>query len=488
VQKWIRKLVPAAALLAMVTAAVPAAPASAAPYRSYNYSYWGETVASPQSYLPETSIDGKGLGIGGFRAPEDLFVARNGTVYLLDSGNGRVVVMDGNWQVKATIDGFDNGGTAESFNNPQGIFATEAGDIYVADTDNGRIVQLNAAGGLVRIIGAPKSDVFRADFKFHPKKIALDKAGRIYVVGKGVFDGIMEFGSDGEFSGFLGTNRVRFDAVDYFWKIVSTKKQREQMVQFVPTEFTSLDLSEDGFIFASNADAFSDAPLKKLNPTGFDVLRREGYFSPRGDLRFESTITGPGNSLFIDVKVGESGMYSGLDARKGRIFTYDEDGNLLYIFGQLGLQEGTFKNPVAVERLGDRMLVLDKGYNRISVFRPTIFASTVNEAVMHHYNGEEEKSADAWRKVIRLNANYEIAYIGIGKSLLRQGKYKESLYYFKNGMSRYYYSKAYQMYRKEVLGRYFGTAMTVAVALAAALIAYRIFRRFRRKGAVTHAA
>lgn len=479
--KWLRNLL----LVSVLLASFNAPSALAAPYEGYNYSYWGDPVASPHAYLPDRSIEGAALGIGNFNAPEDLFVA-NDKVYVMDSGNSRIVILDKNWDVIRIIDGFDNNAKRETFTNAQGIFASETGEIYVADTDNSRIVVLTEAGDLIRMIGAPKSEVLREGFEFFPKKVSLDKAKRIYVVGKGVFDGIMEFDPEGEFNGFLGTNRVRFNAIDYFWKVVSTQKQRDQMEQFVPTEFTNLDISDDGFIYAANADAYTWQPLKKLNPTGFDVLRREGYASPRGDLRFRNTVAGPGNSVFTDIVVGENGMYSGLDIRKGRIFTYDEDGNLLYIFGQYGVQDGTFKTPAALDRIGDKFIVLDKGYNRISVFEPTAFGRSVNEAVGYHYNGKEDLSAKAWEKVLRLDANYEIAYIGIGKAKLRQGLHKESLYYFKNGMSRYYYSKAYQMYRKEWMRQHFGTFMTGFTILAIALIILRVWIG-RKKEAGAHA-
>ncbi len=59
-------------------------------------------------------------------------------------------------------------------------------------------------------------------------------------------------------------------------------------------------------------------------------------------------------SSFIDVVVDDSGRYSALDATRGRIFTYDDDGNLLYIFGGLGNQMGTFTRPVALATMGKR--------------------------------------------------------------------------------------------------------------------------------------
>jgi hypothetical protein len=181
-------------------------------------------------------------------------------------------------------------------------------------------------------------------------------------------------------------------------------------------------------------------------------------------------------------------MYHALDSNRGRIFTYDEDGKLLYITGQIGVQRGTFKIPTAIEISGDRLMVLDKGANQLTVFEPTQFGRTVNEAVKLHSEGDEIASAEQWRQVLRLNANYEIAYIGIGKALLRQEKNKEAMEYFKLGMSRKYYSKAFQRYRKEVMKEQFGTGMTVLVLITAGFFVYKfIIRSARRRREGMHA-
>src|SRR5690625_5098314 len=132
----------------------------------------------------------------------------------------------------------------------------------------------------------------------------------------------------------------------------------------------------------------------------------------------------------------EYGVYSALDYKRGRIFTYDEDGNLLYVFGQIGEQRGTFRSPVALARINEDILVLDKGFNRLTRFKPTQFGQLVNQAVMYYNEGNDQKSAEYWHDVLQLDANYEVAYVGIGKALLMEGKNKEAMEYFENGYSR----------------------------------------------------
>ena len=64
-------------------------------------------------------------------------------------------------------------------------------------------------------------------------------------------------------------------------------------------------------------------------------------------------------------------------------------------------------------------------------------------------DGEYEASGEAWQKVIDLNGNYDLAYIGIGRSLLRQQRYREAMDYFELKWDVENYSKAFQYYRKE---------------------------------------
>ena len=50
---------------------------------------------------------------------------------------------------------------------------------------------------------------------------------------------------------------------------------------------------------------------------------------------------------------------------------------------------------------------------------------------------------------MNMNGNYDLAYIGIGRSLLRQKKYHEAMEYFKLKLDDDNYSKAFKQYRKE---------------------------------------
>ena len=62
--------------------------------------------------------------------------------------------------------------------------------------------------------------------------------------------------------------------------------------------------------------------------------------------------------------------------------------------------------------------------------------------------GDYEASGETWRKVMAMNGNYDQAYIGIGRALMRQGEYHEAMKYFKLKWDTTNYSKAFKQYRK----------------------------------------
>ncbi|OPA76359.1 hypothetical protein BVG16_18670 [Paenibacillus selenitireducens] len=291
----------------------------------------------------------------------------------------------------------------------------------------------------------------------------------------------MEFDAAGQFIGFIGTNRVKFSPIDLFWKRISTRSQREQMQLFIPLEFNNMDIDRDGFIYTTTSEEKSDQPIKRLNPSGLDILRAKGYFAPKGDIHTLDVGSAPGSSIFIDVVSDEGGMYSALDAKRGRIFTYDKDGNLLYVFGGLGSQQGKFRTPSAIAMLDDKLLVLDKDNNRLTLFQPTMYGSLIREAVISLYNGETEKSTSAWRQVLQLNGNLEVAYIGIGKSSLKNGDNRAAMKYFELGNNRDNYSEAFKRYRKEIVFEHFGSIMLTIALMIGGSIAVVKFASRRRK-------
>ncbi len=463
------------------------ASAYAAPYSSYTYDWWKNAVPSASAYVPSIVVDGADMGVGPLKNPGDLYV-RGDRIYVADSGNNRVVCTDRNFRPYMVISSFHVPDGIDGFDEPKGVFVTEAGHIYVADKGNERIVEFDSEGEIVRIIGKPRSDVegvLSEDMIYRPLRVGVDRAGRVYVIADGIFDGIMEFGVDGGFKGFMGAPKVAPNPWEYFWSKISTKEQKRRRALFLPIEYSSLDIDGRGFIYASVSGGATqkEEAVRRLNPTGVDVLRRTGSFPPVGDVDFpheESEASITGRSVLIDVAARENGMYSVLDRQRCRIFTYDENGELLYIFGARGDVRGAFRNPVAIDWMGEAFLVLDEANGCLTKLEPTEYASFMHQAIDLHNQGKYDEAADMWRNVLRYNANCEAAYIGIGRSLMRQGLYSEAMDNFKLGNSREGYSKAFKLHKKEVANRTFGYVMTAVVVVILALAVLRKVRLFSR--------
>lgn len=72
-------------------------PARAAevPYQTYTYDKWNNTTPAPNGYLPTRSISGAELGCGDFKNASDMFYCEaRGELYIVDSGNARIVILD----------------------------------------------------------------------------------------------------------------------------------------------------------------------------------------------------------------------------------------------------------------------------------------------------------------------------------------------------------------------------------------------------------
>ena len=103
-----------------------------------------------------------------------------------------------------------------------------------------------------------------------------------------------------------------------------------------------------------------------------------------------------------------------------------------------------------------------------------------------YYRGDEEQAFELFSQTIEMNANLEFAYTGIGKSLLRKGQYYEAMSYFKRSMDQANYSKAFLLYRKELLREHFSLIMSIGLAvIVGAWICVKIRRSWVRKKVVS---
>lgn len=434
-------------------------------YYTYTYDYFSDVMESPDAYSAQARIFGIDFGIGDFSQPQGMYAAGN-SIYVADTGNNRIVELfvgtDG-ITLSRVIDTFKNGGEDDTFKAPNDVFVAGNGDIYVCDTNNNRVVHLDQDLNVVKTLVQPVDETYDASQEFLPTKAVVDAAGRVLVLGRNVNKGVMQYSPEGNFTGYIGASEVTFSMIDYIWKKLATQAQRAQMEQFVPTEYNNIALDVDGFIYVTTSvfsewDLLSDKakPIRKLNSMGTDILIKNGKTPPIGDLYWGTAGGVSGSSKLIDVTPLENDTYYAIDRTRCRIFGYDSQGNLLYAFGGNGNTLGTFIFPVALDHIGNDLYVLDGRMNCITRFVLTDYGRMINNALDAYQKGDYDLSADYWRDVLKVNGNYDLAYNGIGRALLRQERYKEAMEYFE---VKYYdknYSKAFKLYRKEWIEEHIG--------------------------------
>ena len=459
---------------------------AAVPYATYTYDIDGNLALSPDAYVPDRLIDADDLLLDerGINSAKDLFVDSHENVYIADTKNNRILVCDKDFKVQFAIGQFYNqNGIMDSLAEPQGVFVNEV-DIFVADTENNRIVVFDRfSGEFKRIIEQPSSDVFPEGSVYKPVAVAVDTAGRIYVVSSTTTYGVISMNTDGTFLGFLGAQKVTPSAFDIFWRNFQTKAQREQSLQYVPTEYNNITIDEDGFIYVttSTIDEGSQqsaidtksksadyAPVKKLNPKGTDVMSRNGFYPPSGEVKVQTEgladgeISGP--SKIIDVALGPSGMWSIIDEKRSKVFTYDDDGNLLFIFGDKGSQLGNIANIQSVVYKGTDMLILDKSNDTITIYKRTEYGDTLAAALQNTQDRLYDQAVVYWQEILQKNSNFDMAYIGIGDSLYRQGDYKEAMEMYQMAYDVEDYSNSFKQIRKNWMEKWIILVPIVVIA------------------------
>ena len=446
--------------------------ADSLPYDCYNYDHWNNILYTPAPYVPDGLVSGatlrfEGAPVGAFRNPQDLCVSPDGDVYIADTGNNRIVVLAQDLKtVRRIITGFEAEGTAQTFSAPSGVAISEKHRLYIADSLNRRIVVLEPDGTFVKYVQNPQSEVLDEGYVFTPLRVSVDYADRVYVIAQNMFQGIMVFSEEGVFTGFFGTISVKISLWEKFWRKLATKEERGKQQLFIPTEFTGIDVDDEGFVYASNKDTDGLQAVRRLNPKGEDVIRRGPHANLGGDRVFGSVGNYAGPSQIVDVVYRGHGTYSLLDSRRGRIFTYDHEGNLLYIFGGIGSQAGTFLTPTAIEQLGSRLLVLDSQQGNLTVFAQTEYGSLINRAVALRFDGDETQAVPLWQEVLRLDEINELANTGIGKAYLSAGDNENAMLYLRRGMNREYYSVAFKRWRNERLRNNISFILSGVVAAA----------------------
>ena len=473
-----------------VLLSIPFTSSASEPYQTYTYSIEGEALYSPAAYSPVMTVDSKYMGLledGGtpIDDPTDLFADKRGNIYIADKKHNRIVVTDKFYKLKFVIDEFSNQyGAKDALREPQGVFVNDE-FIYVCDTANSRIVVFDLDGQFVKIIPKPESNLFGKGATYKPVAMAVDQYGRIFVVSSSTYQGIIVITDNGTFTGFIGAQKVVYSPIDIIWRRFMSEKQRKLSTTYVSTEFNNITVDDEGFIYVTT-DAIEEnkqlaaiqsknadySPVKKLNSRGSEIMKRNGFFDPGGDVAVSniSTATIKGVSKIKDVAVGPENTWTIIDTKRSKSFTYDQNGNLLFAFGDIGEMLGQLKSVNAITYQDEYMLMLDSAADSFTVYRRTNYGDLLIAAIKCENDRNYSLAIDAWENVLRYNNNFDTAYIGVGKAYYRDGDFKQSMEYFKSAYETENYSNSYREVRKNWISKNFIWIPIILIVLIVAIV------------------
>jgi DNA-binding beta-propeller fold protein YncE/uncharacterized membrane protein (GlpM family) len=418
-----------------------------APYITITRGPDGYFVGTQTAYEPDELITVP------MNSPEDLFVDdATGKIYIADTGNARILVIDKNGNTYTIGEG--------TLANPSGIFVVDSKRIYVADYGNKKVYVFDEQGQLLMEIGKPTEPIYGKKNDFIPKKVAVDKRGNIYVISEGSINGVVQLNSDGNFVGYVGSNRTNMTFKMLLQRIFFTKQQKDQLFKSTPPSPTSIAIDQQGLLYTVTNGIEAQA-IKKLNIIGNNVLPDDTLASP----------------YLLDIDVDENGIIYTLD-EYGYLFIYDSFGKILFIFG--GTDEkyerfGFIKNPSAidVDSNGKYIYVTDKERNVINRYRSTPFAEKVLFGVNQYKQGLYVESEAVWKEILRMNSFFILSYRALAKAYFKQNQHQKALESYKFAEDRQGYSDAFWQIRNEWLQR---NAASLILLLIALLILRKVVR------------
>lgn len=488
-------------------------------YDTYTYSIDGEPLKSPTAYEALDSFDSLSIDLvkntgKKLSEAEDIFADEDGKLYIVDKKNNRIVILNKSYQFESVIESWQDAETGDThtFNSPKGVFVSKrnianvddeymGSYIYVCDTENNRVVVFNHDLEHVRTIDRPETPLLAAG-EYKPRAVAVDKYGRIFIVSETATQGILVLSGDGEFTGFIGTQKVTVSFIDQILNQFKSEEEREEGFKNVSATYNNITVDDDGFVYATTNDiAYASqlaaitsknadfSPVKKYNSTGKEILKRNGFFDPGGEVVTNLGQINPALSSIIDITLGPEGSWTILDSSSSRqrIFTYDSDGNLLFAFGGTGSQlgNGTSFKAISYQNYDGvyRLVTLDNaaGDYKITVFEPTPYCDSIIAALenqnAHNYNA----SIDYWQDVLTKNNNFDLAYIGIGKALHNQGKYAEAYAMLQKSYETNYASKAYAELRNEIVANWMLLIVAGIIVLLVLMVKFLGYAKKKNK-------
>lgn len=427
------------------------------PYKTYTVDGYGYVLETQSAYNPLAAITK--VGETAFVSPMDMAIGKDGNLYIADAGAHVILI--------CSRDGEQVGSIGEGvLQTPTGVYVTEDGTVYAADKDAKKVFVFDAQGNVTAEYGKPDSPIYGNSMDFKPTKVVANKTGTMYIICEGNMNGIVQLSpvEGGSFLGYFGTNYTSLSPFQMIQRVILTDTQRAQMLSNIPSTPTNLHIDDTGLIYTVT-QGDKETSLKKLNIAGKNLLDSDPYYA---DLPAAVTTGNYNNILVAD--------------SDGYIYEYNEDGELLFMFG--GRDDGRQRvglcnkvEAIAVDE-DDRIYLLDSDKKQIHIFEPTEFTNLLHESLYLFSKGQYTQSKEPLSKVLQMNSMFDYANQAMGHAYLQEENYEQALKYFRLAKSFEGYSDAFWEVRNIWIRNYLVAAV---LAIAAVIVLIRGGKSLYRK-------
>ncbi|MCR4618916.1 MAG: YIP1 family protein [Lachnospiraceae bacterium] len=427
-----------------------------APYKTYTVDGYGSVTETQTAYLPYETITK--IGDETLLTPTDFTIVNDEFIYILDSGNKRVVVSDMAGELVRT---FGEG----TLVGPRGIYVTRDLTTYVADRDASAIFVFDKDGNLIDTYTKPTEAMYGETQDFLPLKVVVNKSGTIYAICESNTNGIVQISpvEDGTFLGYFGTNATKANLWTVIWRAVLTDAQRAKMQSNIPSTPDNMAIDEKGVIYTITRGEALDT-LKRLNIAGVNMIETTDF----PDIP-AAVAAGNHDNVFVATQTGF-------------IYEYNNEGDLLFMFGGSddGKQRIGLSTKVEAIQIGldDKIYLLDSEMAQIQVFEPTEFTSYLHSALFLFSKGRYEESKVPFGKVLEMNNLFTYANMAMGKALYKEGDYEGALSYARIAKDSEGYSDAFWEIRNVWLKK---NLTWIAIVIIVIVIAVTVIKVLNKK-------
>ncbi len=424
-KKALKRKLRSALLLMLITGILVSGiklPAKAdTPYKTYTVDGYGSVTETQTAYLPYETLTK--VGEETLVTPTDFTLVNDEYIYILDSGNARVVVSDMNGELVMTF----GEGTLVS---PRGIYVSKDRTTYVADRDAGAVFVFDAEGNLTQTYTKPTEAMYGETQEFLPLKVVANASGTLYVVCESNTNGIVQISpvDGGTFLGYFGTNATKATIWTIIWRALLTDAQRAKMQSNIPATPDNMAIDDKGVIYTITRGEHNDT-LKRLNIAGVNMIETTEY----PDIP-AAVAAGNHDNVFVATQTGF-------------IYEYNNEGDLLFMFGGSddGKQRIGLSTKVEAIQIGldDKIYLLDSEKAQIQIYEPTEFTAYLHNALYLFSKGRYEESKEPLGKVLEMNNLFTYANMAMGKALYKEGNYEEALRYARIAKDKESYSDAF---------------------------------------------